>query len=214
MRLALLLGLLLPALGSGQIPDHLHCYGAKDNIPKAAYMANLDGLTGHRCTIRVPAVMLCTQRSESNVRPLPPGGGPSGTPAGAFLCYKVKCPKQRLAAVTGIDQFGDHTIQPTNPRVVCAPLAITGGGPTTTTTTTATSTTTTRTLPARLTCVCDDSTTQTGCAGPLTCDDFETVEFFCTQICGPEHASRCVKNDGSGCVPHITCDANALSCDQ
>jgi hypothetical protein len=62
----------------------------------------------------------------------------TGTP-NSFFCYKTKCPKTTLPALSGSDQFGSRTVTPSVAKLVCAPLA----GPTTTTT----STTTTATSP-------------------------------------------------------------------
>jgi hypothetical protein len=115
--------------------DHLHCYKAKDSAAKAVYTADLDALTASTgCQITLPAKMLCVETTKSNVLPAPPGGGPSGTPAGTFACYKVKCPKAEIADENVTDQFGSHTFTKIKSKLVCAPA--TPAGPTTTTTTT------------------------------------------------------------------------------
>src|SRR5262249_46044311 len=60
------------------------------------------------------------------------GAGATGTPNG-FFCYKTKCPRAALPAITGADQFGTHTVTPSPTKLLCAPFV-----PATTTTTSTT----------------------------------------------------------------------------
>ena len=78
----LIAALALPSpAAASPVPDHLKCYKAKDNIPKAVYTADLNGLAPETgCMIKVPAVMLCVQASKTNVTPTPPSGGPYRPP--------------------------------------------------------------------------------------------------------------------------------------
>jgi hypothetical protein len=105
--------------------DHLTCYKIKDPQPKASYAADLDGLVHEPgCSIKVPAVTACVPSTKTNVRPVPPGSGPSGTPGTSF-CYKVKCPKAARPTLTGSDQFGSRTVTPKGATLLCAPVATT-----------------------------------------------------------------------------------------
>jgi hypothetical protein len=124
---ALAVCLISPSWASAQSPpsDHLECYKIKDPQAKATYSADLAGLVSEPgCVIKVPAITACVPTTKTNVEPMPPGGGPSGTP-NAFFCYKVKCPKATLPALTGTDQFGSRTVMPKKVSVVCAPVATT-----------------------------------------------------------------------------------------
>jgi hypothetical protein len=103
------------------VADHLKCYKMKDPLPKGQYTADLTGLVPEPgCTINVPGRLLCVGSEKTNVTPSPPGA-PAGAPAGRFVCYKAKCPKSLLAAVTISDQFGTRAVQPSAPKLVCAP---------------------------------------------------------------------------------------------
>jgi len=42
--------------------------------------------------------------------PMPPGGGPSGSAAGSFLCYRLKCPKPFPPDAETTDQFGGKRV--------------------------------------------------------------------------------------------------------
>src|SRR5579862_7033810 len=125
------------------VADHLRCYKVKDPQTKTKYTADLDGLVAEPgCTIKVPAIMACVPTTKTNVIPMPPGGGGTGTP-NSFFCYKVKCPKTTLPTISGTDQFGTHTATAKPASLVCAPVA--PAGTTTSTTTTPVSTTTSTT---------------------------------------------------------------------
>ena len=141
MRIALVLGVLLPVLGHAQVPDHLKCYAIKDSLlsdarkPVKSYTAELDGLAPEPgCVIKMPAKYLCVESAKANVQPTPPGA-PPGSAAGRFLCYRVKCPKAEPAALTVTDQFGTRELAPKSAKLLCAPMVIS----TTTTSTTTTS---------------------------------------------------------------------------
>ncbi len=105
--------------------DHLKCFKVKDPQAKAKYLADLDGLVAQTgCTIKVPALLACVPSTKTNVQPVPPGGGGTGTP-NAFACYKVKCPKGAVPPVVELgDQFGTRTVAPSTAKMVCAPVAM------------------------------------------------------------------------------------------
>jgi len=156
----------VPAAAQQAVPDHLKCYKVKDPAPKARYTADLTGLAPEPgCTIKVPGTMLCVETTKRNVQPTPPGGGTSGTPAGNFLCYKLKCPKATVPPVMVNDQFGARMVTPSVSKLVCAPVP---PPPTTTSTTT----TTTSSCPPATAFYC--GTTNCG-GGTNACGGFNTA---------------------------------------
>ena len=175
----------LPATGAQPIADHLKCYRVKDSQKKTKYTATLDGLAAEPgCAIKVPAIMVCVPASKTNVQPPPPGGGATGI-AGAFGCYKVKCPKATLPSFHLKDQFGDRMVIPTAPKLLCAPSA----SPTTTTTTITTTTTTTTSPFCR---------NQFDCPVYMACN---TTTGQCEGTCGDATHSPCA----GGCCNSGTC---------
>ncbi len=145
------------------VADHLKCYKvARDPLKTTTYTADLGGLVPEPgCRIRMPAAMACVPSTKTNVMPMPPGEGGTGTP-NSFFCYKVQCPRAVLPTITGSDQFGSRIVTPRAARLLCAPLA----GPSTTTTTSTNTTTTTLMsggcpLPATGQTTCWDSTGNT-----------------------------------------------------
>jgi hypothetical protein len=131
--------ILVPALALAQpARDHLTCFKIKDSVPKAKYQATLTNEAGSQtCIVKTPATFACVETAKSDVTPTPPGGGPSGSAAGSFLCYKAKCPKP--TGSTNIqDQFGTRVVKFKSIQWLCAPGSVTPpapGLPTTTTTT-------------------------------------------------------------------------------
>jgi len=114
----------------GTIPagaqTHLKCYKVRDPQARARYTANLSGLTQENgCQIRVPARMVCVPSNKTNVSPVPPGGGATGTP-NKFACYKVRCPRAVLPNVAIHDQFGNRSITPKRSQLLCAPASPSG----------------------------------------------------------------------------------------
>src|SRR5262249_37350922 len=72
-------------------PDHLACSKVNDGMPKTKYALTISSERGtQNCVAKVPAKRACVQAASLNAIPTPPGGGPSGSAAGAFLCYAVK----------------------------------------------------------------------------------------------------------------------------
>src|SRR5215470_10384635 len=118
--------------------DHLACFRVTDSAPKAKYRATFTTAAGDQtCVVKTPAKVACVEASKSDVSPTPPGGGPSGSAAGSFLCYQAKCPKP-AASTNAQDQFGQRLITFRGAKLVCAPAAVAApapGAPTTTTTT-------------------------------------------------------------------------------
>jgi hypothetical protein len=178
------------ASAAAQPTDHLACYKIKDSQAKATYTANVGGLAAEPgCIIKVPATMACVPATKTNVQPMPPGGGGTGTP-NSFFCYKVKCPKATLPTLAGADQFGSRTVTPKTTSLLCAPLA----GPT-----------------LRFVDNGDGTVTdhQTGL-------QWEKKEFGQCSVCGPG-TCPCITNTdcpGSSCLggcPHCVNDTYAWS---
>jgi hypothetical protein len=122
VSILLVAGLLFASTGMTQtLPDDLKCYKVQDSLAKGTYKADTDGLKpDDGCVIKVPGTLLCVH-TEADLSP-PPPGGPDGTgSAGRFLCYKMKCKKNRPAAFTWHDQFGTRSVAPTTPTLFCAP---------------------------------------------------------------------------------------------
>jgi hypothetical protein len=104
--------------------DHLKCYTIKDSLQPARYVADLRNQFGLEpgCLIGVPARLLCVETEKRILAPQPPGGGPSGTPAGHFLCYPVRCPTTAATGEIRVeDQFGRRSIAFQKERILCAP---------------------------------------------------------------------------------------------
>jgi hypothetical protein len=117
--------LAVPIVQAQPIADHLKCYKIHGSQVRTTYTADLGGLVAEPgCTIIVPAVMMCVPSTKTNVAPVPPGGGGTGTP-NRFFCYRVRCPRpvSTLPTVTGQDQFGTHVVLPSTAKLLCAPLA-------------------------------------------------------------------------------------------
>src|SRR5579862_135784 len=183
--------LLLTLLGFGgtraaaqPVADHLKCFKVKDSLSKKTYTADLDGLVPQNCVVKVPAKMACVPTGKTNVIPMPPGGGGTGTP-NSFFCYKVKCPKTTLPTISGTDQFGTHTATAKPASLVCAPVA--PAGTTTSTTTTPVSTTTSTTggcisdnQPCSTNASCCSQTCTGGTCAPLS-NACLTLGNACTQ---------------------------------
>jgi len=137
---------LAAAVVDAETPDHLECYRVRDSLARTTYRADLAGLAPEPgCVVRTPARLLCVATPKTLVTP-PPPGGVEGVPAGRFLCYRVRCPRNAVVPLGVRDQFGTRDVRPRPAStLLCAPLA-------TTTTTIAPSTTTaTTTIAATLT---------------------------------------------------------------
>ena len=146
MRTVLMLvALAMPVLGHAQVADHLECYAIKDSLresganPVRTYTADLNGLAAEPgCVIKMPAKYACVETTKTNVQPPSPLGLPPRTAALHFLCYKLKCAKAALPAVTLGDQFGIRAVTPRSAKFLCAPAT----APITSTTTGASTTST------------------------------------------------------------------------
>jgi hypothetical protein len=105
--------------------DHLKCYRIKDSLQPKGYRADLTNQFGVEpgCVVMQPARALCVETDKRiTSSPAPPGGGPSGTPAGHFLCYAVRCPTKAAPDDIAVeDQFGRRVISIEQPRILCAP---------------------------------------------------------------------------------------------
>ena len=93
--------------------DHLKCYRINDSLQPTRYLADLRNQFGLEpgCVVMTPARVLCVETEKSIISsPAPPGGGPSGDPAGHFLCYFVSCRVNAAPSSVNIeDQFGRRT---------------------------------------------------------------------------------------------------------
>ena len=125
MAVLIVLAVTLAAPVGGQpVPDHLKCYKVKDSRAKATYTADLGGLVSEPgCLIKVPGKMLCVEATKANVNPPPPGGTDDSGPAGRFLCYKLKCPKQPVPGGTFGDQFGTGSFTPSKAATLLVPAS-------------------------------------------------------------------------------------------
>jgi hypothetical protein len=141
---------LFPAAAiAGTTPfDHLTCSKVKDSMPKAKYTATLTTASGSQsCIVRTPAKLACVATEKSAVTPTPPGGAAvGGSAAGAFLCYKAKCPRPPRTDANVSDQFGQRVVSIRVPQLLCAPANLPSPLPGVTTTTVAPGATTTTTV--------------------------------------------------------------------
>jgi hypothetical protein len=130
--------MVMPTAAGAQTNDHLTCFGVKDSAPRAKYQAKLTTAAGSQtCIVKTPAKFACVPTTKSDVTPAPPGGGPSSSASGSFLCYRAKCPKASVSE-NAQDQFGNRLVLLKASRVLCAPADVaapTPGLPTSTTTT-------------------------------------------------------------------------------
>src|SRR5262249_12048834 len=80
--------------------DHLKCYRVRDAATRARYTSAIDTRdpadfpVEAGCVVRVPASVLCVAARQIVISP-PPPGTPAGQPSQDYLCYKVKCPRNK-----------------------------------------------------------------------------------------------------------------------
>ena len=190
LRVALLATTVLPVAALAQTMDHVTCFAVKDSAPRAKYQATLTtGAGPQSCVVRAPAKFACVPTAKSNVTPTPPGGGPSGSSAGAFLCYRTKCPKTSTSE-NAQDQFGSRVVLVKAARYLCAPANL--GAPT-------------PALPA------SSSTTTLG-GGPTTTSTMLPGQNNCTFSNG-----KCTGSCGAGmqcgaAVGSASCECRAVQC--
>lgn len=105
--------------------DHLKCYRINDSLRPTRYLADLRNQFGLEpgCVVMTPARVLCVETEKTIISsPAPPGGGPSGDPAGHFLCYFVTCKENEAPSTVNIeDQFGRRRVTVDKARLLCAP---------------------------------------------------------------------------------------------
>jgi hypothetical protein len=133
------LALAVPAFA--QTMDHVTCYKVKDRARGRFTMSVTNAGGTQSCTAKLPAKVACIESSVSGVTPAPPGGGPSPTEAGNFLCYTVKCARPSPPTFGMGDDFGgSRNVDFRKAQLVCteatrgAPVA--GPSPASSTTTT------------------------------------------------------------------------------
>jgi hypothetical protein len=108
--------------------DAYECYKFKSSVPRTSYTADQMGLGEHGCIIKVPAKMVCSATTVTNVQPAPPGGGPTETvsPLVTF-CYQEKCPATQITTGAGLhDRFATY---PTSTQTQKARLLCVGASP-------------------------------------------------------------------------------------
>lgn len=189
LSVALLTTAVLPVAARPQTMDHMTCFAVKDSAPRAKYQATLTTDAGPQsCIVRAPAKFACVPTVKTNVVPAPPGGGPSGSTAGAFLCYRTKCPKTSTSENVQ-DQFGNRVVLLKAARYLCAPANVAAPAPG---------------LPASSTTTLGGgaTTTSTTLAGQNDCT-FSNGK--CTGSCGP--GMRCGAAVGSA-----SCECRAVQC--
>jgi hypothetical protein len=132
---ALLALTLLPGVAAAGEPlaaDHLKCFQIKDELGKTERRTVLatdllpaknPPFASATCKIRLPASHLCIEASKTNVLE---GGAPYdglpvvGAPARKFLCYRMRCPRERVE-IEARDQFGERVIQTKKGSFLCVP---------------------------------------------------------------------------------------------
>jgi hypothetical protein len=131
------LALVVPA--AAQSMDRLACYKVKDSARGRFTMVVTNAGVTQNCTAKLPARMACIESSASGVSPTPPGGGPSSTDAGNFLCYTVKCARPSPPAFAMADDLGgSRNVDLRKAQIICTEAsrgrAVAGPSPATTTT--------------------------------------------------------------------------------
>ena len=131
--------LALAAPSFAQTMDHLACYKVRDTARGRFTMVVTNAGVTRNCTAKLPAKMACIESRVSGVSPAPPGGGPSSSAAGSFLCYTVKCARPSPPTFDMADDLGgSRNVDFRKAQLVCTEAsrgAQVGGPPTTTTTT-------------------------------------------------------------------------------
>jgi hypothetical protein len=141
--IAVLGALALAAPAFAQSLDHLACYKVKDSARGRFTMVVTNAGVTQNCTAKLPARMACLESSASGVSPTPPGGGPSSTDAGNFLCYTVKCARPFPPAFAMADDLGgSRNVNLRKAQIVCTEAsrggAVAGPTPSPSSTTTTT----------------------------------------------------------------------------
>jgi len=135
--------LALAAPSFAQTMDHLACYKVRDPARGRFTMVVSNAGVTQNCTAKLPAKMACIESSASGITPTPPGGGPSSSAAGNFLCYTVKCARPSPPAFAMADELGgSRGVDLRKAQLVCTEASrggvVAGPSPTSTTTTLAT----------------------------------------------------------------------------
>lgn len=193
----------VPLTARAQTNDHVTCFAVKDSAPRAKYQATLTtGAGSQTCVVRTPAKFACVPTTKSNVTPTPPGGGPSSSSvSGAFLCYRVKCPKSSVSENAN-DQFGNRVILLKASRFLCAPADVAAPAP-------GLPTSTTTTLPGDNTCRFSNGECTGSCGAGKRCGtavgsaSCECRDVACGDASTPECNGAC-SDPGDACVFNLT----------
>ena len=163
--------------------DHLQCFKVKDTSHKASYTTAVGGVApAQGCAIKVPAKIMCVPTAAPQTSPTPPIRTRNAANASAFLCYKVRCRRNVLGAITVTDEFGKRIVKARRSRLLCTPLSETSSDigsnpPTTTTTTPSSGNATTSSTGNRTSTTFHTSTTVGG--GPTTTTTIIPPELEC-----------------------------------
>jgi hypothetical protein len=207
LQMAAMLGAVaLATPAAAQTSNHITCFKARDNAPRARYSLTLTSAVGPlACKVKVPAKLACLETAKSNVSPTPPGGGPTGA-VGSFLCYQLKCQRASAAGAEMEDQFGRRTVNFKGTQLLCAPAtrgSLTrgpGAGPSTTTTTLAGGTGQCRFADGRCTGQCAGGGR---CGTAVSSTSCECRSTACGDSSAPECSGFCV-NQGEACIFSVT----------
>jgi len=184
--------------------DHLLCFKVNDSAPPAKYRTTITNAGGSQvCTVKTPARLACVESATAGVTPTPPGGGPSGMPAGGFMCYVARCAKPS-ASVNVQDQFGTRLIKFRGSQLLCAPADVTAPPP-------GVSTTTTTTLPSQNPCRFESGECRGTCGTGQRCGAaVGTGSCECREVaCGDADAPDC---NGACSNPSEACVFNLSGC--
>ena len=192
------------APASAQLYDHMRCFKVKDEAKFAGTVSLTAFQTqfgvADNCRIKGKGKLFCVpvdkqvvefeDKSKDGIAQLPVFGDEL---VDDRICYKVKCPKQDIAAEAVSDQFGARMLSGFKTQYLCTP-ALKG--------TVTTSTTTTTTLPVD---ECDP-VAQDCAAGGQACYAFDGGVDQCltSGVLGP--GATCAEN--SACLPGLGCIAD------
>jgi len=196
----ILVAALLVTSASAQT-DHLECFKVKDSAHKAVYTTRVEGMAaGQGCVVSVPAKLMCEPTGLPTLSPSPPGAAPGGS-VGAFLCYKVRCPRNAVTSVSVVDEFGQRLVTRRRSRLLCAPVAASTGGTQATTTTLPGSPTTSTTItPHRHPTTSTTSSTTTSTAHRTTSSTGSTTTTLPGAACFEANTS-CGSCGNGACQP-------------
>jgi hypothetical protein len=127
----LLLGfafVLIPTASTADDPDHLQCFKIKDDVKLKGVVDLNSAKHGLYPGCKISkAKMYCVSAFSNPVEifdrkdPITPLNITGAVPVDR-VCYQVKCPKRDVGPQTRADQFGNRTIEPKRPSMICTPV--------------------------------------------------------------------------------------------